>query len=150
MGDSPTFDTAEYEAIRAVDKLFVFAAGNEATNTDTTRAYPASYDLPNILSVGASDRNDSKAPYSNYGTATVDVFAPGTEITSTVPVQRVFKPNVSGAVFSDAMDRWATGPKGPNQTGSLTRGRCALPSPSRQIPRRRTSGTWTTSGATWR
>lgn len=77
-----------HDAIEAAGNagiLFVAAAGNNATNTDLYDHYPASYDLPNIISVGASDKNDLPASFTNYGCASVDVFAPGVGIYSTLP-----------------------------------------------------------------
>ncbi len=59
--------------------LPVAAAGNDNTNQ---MSYPGAY--PNVLSVGASDRNDAKAGFSNYGTW-VRVAAPGVQIMSTLP-----------------------------------------------------------------
>lgn len=44
---------------------------------------PSSYALDNILAVGASDRQGKKAYFSNFGEATVDLLAPGTDIVST-------------------------------------------------------------------
>ena len=61
------------------------AAGNDFTNTDLEPFYPASYDVPNVLVVGASDQFDRKAWFSNYGTRTVDLSAPGTNVYSTWP-----------------------------------------------------------------
>ncbi len=55
------------------------AAGNEYT---IRAAYPASFN--NVISVAATDENDRKADFSNYG-ETVDISAPGTDILSTVP-----------------------------------------------------------------
>ena len=84
-----------YNAIKyAGDKgqLFVAAAGNgdlfgRPINNDTSssRTYPASYDLPNILSVAATDNADALASFSNYGATTVDLGAPGVNVLSTVP-----------------------------------------------------------------
>ncbi|UCF64553.1 MAG: S8 family serine peptidase [bacterium] len=63
--------------------LVVAAAGNAGVNNDITPHYPSNYDK--VLSVGAVNRNsDFKASFSNYG-VTVDVFAPGVNITSTTP-----------------------------------------------------------------
>ena len=47
--------------------LFVAAAGNDESNNDTTPSYPASYDIPSILSVAATDHGDVLARFSNYG-----------------------------------------------------------------------------------
>lgn len=77
-----------YDAIAAANNagvLFVAAAGNSGANTDITPAYPASYNLANIISVAATDSNDSRASFSNFGATSVDLGAPGVNILSTVP-----------------------------------------------------------------
>ncbi len=63
--------------------LFVAASGNASANADKTPHYPASYDLPNVISVAALNRNDELASFSNYGLKRVHVAAPGAEILST-------------------------------------------------------------------
>ena len=65
--------------------LFIAAAGNDAVNTDIIPHYPSSYDLSNIVSVAATDRNDALASFSNHGMVTVDLAAPGVSILSTTP-----------------------------------------------------------------
>jgi subtilisin family serine protease len=65
--------------------LFVAAAGNSFTNTDASPNYPSGYDLPNVLAVAATDQNDARAWFSNYGRRSVDLGAPGTNILSTRP-----------------------------------------------------------------
>ncbi len=64
--------------------LFVAAAGNDGENNDTAPQYPASYSLPNILSVAATDEDDQLASFSNYGASSVHLAAPGTDIFSTM------------------------------------------------------------------
>jgi subtilisin family serine protease len=84
----PAFSIALYQAVkRAGDNgvLFVAAAGNDGQNADVSPDYPAAYDLPNVISVAASDRYDRLADFSNYGAKSVDLAAPGDDITSTVP-----------------------------------------------------------------
>jgi subtilisin family serine protease len=66
------------------DITFVAAAGNNGTNNDLTARYPTNYDLPNVISVAATDRNDNLASFSNYGATTVDLAAPGVSVYSTV------------------------------------------------------------------
>ena len=61
----------------------VFAAGNQGVNGDVTPFDPASFDSPSIISVAASDENDGRAAFSNYGGTAVDLAAPGTDIFST-------------------------------------------------------------------
>ena len=41
--------------------LFVAAAGNDGSNNDKRPHYPSNYDLPNVISVAALDRNDQLA-----------------------------------------------------------------------------------------
>ncbi len=65
------------------NQLFVAAAGNDGSNIDAVPSYPASYNLDNILVVGSSDYYDERSSFSNYGTATVDLLAPGSNIAST-------------------------------------------------------------------
>jgi len=68
-----------YEA----DILFVAASGNATTNNDRTPHYPSSYNVPNVVSVAALDRNDQLASFSNYGVKSVAIAAPGVDILST-------------------------------------------------------------------
>jgi thermitase len=68
-----------YEA----DILFVAASGNATTNNDRTPHYPSSYNVPNVISVAALDRNDQLASFSNYGLKSVAIAAPGVDILST-------------------------------------------------------------------
>jgi subtilisin family serine protease len=70
------------DAQRQSGILFIAAAGNDNSNNDAWDFYPASYNLPNVLSVAAVDANDSKAWFSNYGRKTVHVGAPGVDIVS--------------------------------------------------------------------
>lgn len=65
--------------------LFVAAAGNEQSNSDIKKYYPADYDLDNIISVTAFDRERNILPSSNYGILSVDIAAPGKNIYSTLP-----------------------------------------------------------------
>ncbi|WP_284139354.1 S8 family peptidase [Virgibacillus sp. LDC-1] len=62
--------------------VIIAAAGNDGVSTTFE---PASY--ANVIAVGATDRNDRKASFSNYGTW-VDVMAPGVDIASTYPNNR--------------------------------------------------------------
>ena len=63
--------------------LFVAAAGNNGDDSDRRPHFPAGYDLPNMVSVAALDRNDRLASFSNYGAKSVHIAAPGKEILST-------------------------------------------------------------------
>jgi subtilisin family serine protease len=63
--------------------LFIAASGNASANADKSPHYPASYELPNIISVAALNRKDELASFSNYGAKRVHIAAPGVEILST-------------------------------------------------------------------
>jgi serine protease len=90
---SSAFSQSEFNAINAANNagvLFVAAAGNgsleqHGDNNDLTPTYPASHNLPNIISVAATDQNDVRATFSNFGLNSVHVAAPGVYILSTIP-----------------------------------------------------------------
>lgn len=111
--DAPTGFDAEKDAIqRYIDSggTFVVAAGNSAYDNDNPQAtfFPASYKLPGIITVAATDNSDNLAGFSNYGAESVDLGAPGVDILSTVPVSlgsyaffsgtSMASPTVAGAV----------------------------------------------------
>ncbi|KAJ4309647.1 Suppressor of the cold-sensitive snRNP biogenesis mutant brr1-1 [Fusarium piperis] len=76
-GHSPAFNQAVENAYRA-GVLTVVAAGNE--EKDARNVSPAS--APNAITVGAVDRNNVRASWSNYGPM-VDIFAAGVNVVST-------------------------------------------------------------------
>jgi subtilisin family serine protease len=90
--DKKSVDEAVKYAV-SKDVLLVQAAGNDNKNLDVEQSFPSRrYEDGGIASsylvVGASgptDDNTLKANFSNYGKTTVDVFAPGVQIYSTVP-----------------------------------------------------------------
>ena len=77
------FNQALYDAFKSSPAMHIIAAGNESNNNDARPAYPATFDLPNVISVAATDHNDNIAGFSNYGATTVDLAAPGVDILST-------------------------------------------------------------------
>jgi large repetitive protein len=82
------YSQALADAINVADQhnsLFVAAAGNNGTDNDSSPTYPASYDMPNVVSVAATDNNDNRAFFSNIGRRSVDLGAPGVDIYSTWP-----------------------------------------------------------------
>ena len=83
---STSYSKALEDSIRAAGEagiLFVAAAGNNSTDNDKRPHYPSNYNLPNVISVAALDRNDQLASFSNFGVKTVHIAAPGKEIVST-------------------------------------------------------------------
>lgn len=74
---------------RAADLLVVAAAGNEATNLETTAYYPASYRLDNVIAVVGSARPDAQsrdplASFSNFGALSADLAAPAADVRTTL------------------------------------------------------------------
>lgn len=105
---------------RADDKgiIFIAAAANDGKNNDKTEVYPANSGLPNTITVAASGSGDAKPSWSNYGTATVHLAAPGENIMSTLPGNKygnlsgtsMATPLVAGMVaFLKAQDPSLTG-----------------------------------------
>ena len=74
------------DAIAEVGVPVVAAAGNDGWDLDTAgpKRYPAAYQLPNLITVAATDRDgqllDNGRVSSNYGATTVDLAAPGEDI----------------------------------------------------------------------
>ena len=82
------FSQSELDAIRALSDagiMFVVSAGNESSFNDQFPIYPSNYTAPNLISVAASAGGGTKAFFSNFGEATVNVTAPGEYILSTTP-----------------------------------------------------------------
>jgi subtilisin family serine protease len=65
--------------------LFVAAAGNHRGNNDEQPTYPASYNVPNVISVAAINNKGLLADFSCFGRRSVHLGAPGDGILSTVP-----------------------------------------------------------------
>ena len=95
-GASEIIDEA-IEYARKANVLIVAAAGNSGANVDNEPFWPAGSDSPNVITVAATDKDDKLAHFSNYGSRTVDLAAPGVDVTSTLP----FEPN---GVFVDYID----------------------------------------------
>ncbi|WP_449440192.1 S8 family peptidase [Pedobacter steynii] len=83
------------------DVVIVHAAGNDNENLEVANNFPnPNYEkggtAASWITVGASGpKNDEtiKASFSNYGKNTVDVFAPGVDINSTIPGSKYEKLN---------------------------------------------------------
>jgi len=79
------------EESQAVGHLFVAAVGNLfGLNLDHFPIFPAAFDLPNIISVGAINARDQLSLFSNIGPKSVDLGAPGSFILSAGPAATYF------------------------------------------------------------
>jgi large repetitive protein len=101
----PSFSEAMLDAMAASpETLFVVAAGNTSANVDLNPTYPCAYSLPNLICVAATGQSDQLSSYSNYGSGTVDLAAPGDRILSTWP----------GGAYSEM---WGTSAATPHAAG---------------------------------
>jgi len=93
-----------YDAVRAANAagiLFVAAAGNSGSDNDSVPNFPSNFSAPsvcagqqtaalaNVIAVAATDQNDQLASFSNFGSTTVQVAAPGIRINSTTPTSNI-------------------------------------------------------------
>ena len=94
------------------DTLFISAAGNANANNDSGGYCPANYDTTAgagydaVVSVASITSSGARSSFSSYGATTVDIGAPGSSITSTLPADTygsysgtsMATPHVAGAV----------------------------------------------------
>ncbi len=129
--------------------LFVIAAGNDNVDNDLSPRYPCAFDpstvpgaIDNVVCVAASDQNDGKASFSNWGKTTVDLAAPGTQILSTYTYADRVKddfetPGFPAGWSTNGWIRSATSPGGSaaltNDTATQTVGARVLTSPTVNI-----------------
>jgi subtilisin family serine protease len=87
--NQPLLDAIKASA--AANILFIAAAGNSSSNNDVIPSYPANYGVnanpasmsDNVLSIASTDSSNVRSSFSNYGTQTVHIAAPGSNIYST-------------------------------------------------------------------
>src|SRR3954470_21595268 len=114
----PGASAAEADAFAAHPQtLYVVAAGNDGEDNDSTTNYPCDAPQDNVICVGATDNNDERASFSNYGHNTVDLFAPGVTIVS------AWRAPESGWWIADGTSMAA-----PHVAGTLALMRAAAPS----------------------
>ncbi len=78
------------EELNTAGILVVGAAGNVSNgtrepNNDLVPIFPASFNVPNVISVAATTETDALADFSHFGSASVDLGAPGEGVLSTTP-----------------------------------------------------------------
>jgi subtilisin family serine protease len=66
--------------------LFIAAAGNSSLDCENSSCYPAEYSNANVIAVASITSTGAISSFSNYGSTTIDIGAPGSGIWSTLPV----------------------------------------------------------------
>ena len=81
------YSSQDYRALEEYSGLLIASAGNDGYNNDDISGihhYPSDYDLPNVISVGNHCSTGEVCLDSNFGKNSVDLFAPGTRIYTTL------------------------------------------------------------------
>jgi subtilisin family serine protease len=74
-----------YNALKsAPDILFVTAAGNSDNDVNFDEVIPSSFDLPNLITVGAVDQAGEETSFTSFG-KNVTAYADGFEVDSPIP-----------------------------------------------------------------
>jgi subtilisin family serine protease len=92
--------------------MFVVSAGNNSNNNDLKPNYPASYKVPNVISVASLNNEGVLTRSSNYGANSVSVGAPGHLIYSTIPNNSygyMSGTSMAAAFVSKALSNYAEG-----------------------------------------
>lgn len=109
------------EAIKRADDagiIFVMAAANDGKSNDEVDVFPANANFDNTITVAATNTDDTKPSWSNYGKVHVQIASPGAGILSTLPGDKygnlsgtsMATPLVAGLVaFLKAQDATLTG-----------------------------------------
>lgn len=81
-GESVALKDALERALRR-NVVVICSSGNAGQNLEQQAYYPASFDLKDLIVVGATDNFDQPATWSNWSARKVTVAAPGTDVLTT-------------------------------------------------------------------
>jgi subtilisin family serine protease len=81
-GADDAFMSTAIDLANAGDVVVVAAAGNDGNDNDDDPTTPCTFPQPNLICVAAVTQTGALAGFSNFGSATVDVGAPGTNVLS--------------------------------------------------------------------
>ncbi|MEZ4872104.1 MAG: S8 family serine peptidase [Bdellovibrionales bacterium] len=108
-GGSAPSDLERSAIVRALKKniLVITAAGNDGRDLSREKFYPASYNLPNIISVASADPLNKVVSSSNYGASQVDLAALGFRVNSIIPNNK--RGYMTGTSQATAVVSWLAG-----------------------------------------
>lgn len=119
LGGTTFNSTARDAFAKNPGTLFVISAGNDGQNNEAVHHYPCDYEpvtsgivgaVDNVVCVAATDQADDLADFSDWGSVSVDLGAPGTEILSTYPAK--LNPIDDTFEANDFSSRWTSGGAG--------------------------------------
>jgi hypothetical protein len=84
--------------------LFIAAAGNSTLDCETSSCYPSEYPNANVIAVASITSTGAISSFSNFGSTTIDIGAPGSGIWSTVPSGTTRRPTSSYASYNGTVD----------------------------------------------
>lgn len=88
--------------------VFCFAAGNDGKNCNSMTTTPFDIDSKYLIRVGATNAKEERASYSNYGSKTVEIFAPGDRIFSTYTEKHWYPGLMDEETRSNTTQFWDT------------------------------------------
>ncbi|WP_255346199.1 S8 family serine peptidase [Butyrivibrio sp. FC2001] len=93
-----SYNIALKRTIENFNMLFIVSAGNDGIELDKENAiFPQSYDLDNVISVADMRCDGLLSKTSNFGVETIDIAAPGTDVSG-----KHMNETVSGTSFASA------------------------------------------------
>jgi len=91
----------KYIASAASDMVIVTAAGNESKDISTgSIIQPCQLRTRNVLCIGSVNNKGIISSFSNFGIQHVDIYAPGEEVISSIPMTHAEDPTVPFAAMS--------------------------------------------------
>jgi subtilisin family serine protease len=84
-GDSSSALSMMLNIAESKGQLFVTAAGNSGGDNDRKPQFPGNYPQDIVISVASTTETDQLSSFSCYGSFSVDMGAPGSNIVSTIP-----------------------------------------------------------------
>ena len=114
LGGSASSQLVASAVAAAPDTLFVVAAGNGGDDgvgdsNDASPTYPCNVPGANLVCVASTTKTDGLSAFSNFGATSVDLAAPGSQVRSSFPRDRVSPEFEAGFEADLGASGWTTG-----------------------------------------